>query len=271
MRPAVTVDRSVDKIARIVVDRVERHNAQDTRLLYDLNTAFDQAAHDDDISVIVVAARGPNFSAGHDLKEEGGRHPRDIAPTVGTWGGFLAAGCEGTFAREHELYLGLSERWRNLPKPTIAEVHGLVISGGLMLAWPCDLIVAAEDTVFIDNTVSLGVSGAEFFHHLYEVGARKAKEMLFTSAGIDAQEALRLGMVNHVVPTEQLTEFTSELASRIARQPLFALRLAKQAVNLAQDAQGRSTAMQAAFALHQVCHGHNQLIHGSVIDPAGLR
>ena len=136
-----------------------------------------------------------------------------------------------------------------------------------MLAWPCDLIIAAEDAFFVDNTVSLGVCGVEFFNHLYELGARKAKEMLFTGEAITAQEALRLGMVNHVVARSDLTEFTMSLAAKIATKPLFALRLAKESVNIVQDAQGRPTAMQATFALHQVCHGHNQLVHGSIIDP----
>jgi enoyl-CoA hydratase len=167
---------------------------------------------------------------------------------------------------EKELFLGLSERWRNLPKPTIAEVQGKVISGGLMLVWPCDIIVAAEDARFADNTVAMGVCGAEFFNHPYELGPRMAKEMLFTSDFVTARQAHQLGMVNHVVPRADLTTFVTTLAKRIAARPLFALKLAKEAVNAAQDAAGRSSAMQTAFALHQLCHSHNMQVYGQLID-----
>src|SRR5262245_63573757 len=188
--------------------------------------------------------------------------------TVGTWCGFGCAGAEAQMAREKEIYVGLSERWRNIPKPTIAEVQGKVIAGGLMLIWPCDLIVAAEDAAFLDNTVAMGVGGAEFFAHPWEVGVRKAKEMLFTAEWLSAAEAKALGMVNHVVPAAELSAFTLALAEKIAAKPMFALKLAKEAVNAAQDAQGRVAAMTTAFALHQLAHSHNMQVHGQLIDPS---
>lgn len=257
-----------DKIARITLARPEARNAQDTRLLYELNAAFDRAAQDDGISVVVLAADGPHFSAGHDLRERDGMAAMAEHRTVGTWCGFGCAGAESQMAREKEIYLGFSERWRNFPKPTIAEVRGKVIAGGLMLVWPCDLVVAADDAEFIDNTVAMGVCGAEFFQHPWEVGIRRAKEMLFTSDGLSAEEARQLGMVNHVVGGDELTEFTMALAAKIAQKPLFALKLTKEAVNAAQDAQGRVQAMQTSFALHQLCHSHNMQVHGMLIDPS---
>jgi enoyl-CoA hydratase len=172
-------------------------------------------------------------------------------------------------AREKELYQGLSERWRNIPKPTIAQVQGKCIAGGLMLVWPCDLIVASEDALFSDNTVSMGMTGVEFFGHPWELGPRKAKEMLFTSDFVTAQDAHRLGMVNQVVPAAELAEYTLDLARRIAAKPLFALKLAKESVNAAGDAQGRVSAMQTAFALHQLGHSHNMQVHGLPVDPRG--
>jgi enoyl-CoA hydratase len=263
-----------DGIARIVLNRPQSRNAQDTRLLYELNAAFDVAAQDDEIKVIILAANGPHFSSGHDLREKGGRRGaietmREFH-TVGTWCGFECAGAEAQMAREKEIYIGFSERWRNIPKPMIAEVQGKVISGGLMLIWPCDIIIAARDTMFCDNTVTMGVCGAEFFAHPWELGTRKAKEMLFTSDWLSADEAHRLGMVNHVVAQDQLSDFTMALAERIARKPRFALKLAKEAVNAAEDAQGRVTAMQTSFALHQLCHSHNYQIYGVPVDPAGV-
>jgi len=252
-------------IARIVLGRPETRNAQDTRLLYELNDAFDRAARDDNVKVIILAADGPDFSSGHDLREDLDGAMDGYTP-VGTWCGFTCDGAQAQMAREKEIYLGFSERWRNIPKPTIAEVQGKVIAGGLMLVWPCDIIVAADDALFVDNTVAMGIAGAEFFNHPWEVGVRKAKEMLFTSGAVEAAAALRLGMVNHVVPCGELASFTLDLARCIAEQPLFALRLAKEAVNAAQDAQGRVNAMQTSFALHQLCHTHNQLVGGAMMD-----
>lgn len=171
---------------------------------------------------------------------------------------------------EKEMFLGLSERWRNIPKVTIAQVQGKAISGGLMLIWPCDIIIAAEDAEFADNTGEIGVAGAEFFNHPWELGVRKAKEMLFTSDFIGAHEAHRLGMVNHVVPNEELQSFTEAMAKKIARKPSFTLKLLKEAVNAAQDAQGRVNAMGTSFALHQLSHSHNEQVFGLPIDPTGL-
>lgn len=257
-------------IARIVLNRPDTRNAQDTRLLYELNDAFNKAAHDDSVKVIILAANGPHFSSGHDLRERDAQAVMKEFPTVGTWCGFECAGAEAQMAREKEIYIGFSERWRNIPKPTIAEVQGKCIAGGLMLVWPCDIIVAADDAAFLDNTVAMGVGGAEFFNHPWELGVRKAKELLFTADWLSAQEAEKLGMVNHVVPRGTLTSFTLALAEKIATKPLFALKLAKEAVNAAQDAQGRSSAMQTAFALHQLAHSHNMQVHGMLIDPSGI-
>jgi enoyl-CoA hydratase len=256
------------KVARITLARPKARNAQDTTLLYELNEAFDLAARDDDVSVIILAADGPHFSSGHDLRERDALETMRRYETVGTWCGFGCAGAEAQMAREKELYLGLSERWRNIPKPTIAQVQGKVIAGGLMLVWPCDIIIAADDAEFIDNTVAMGVCGAEFFQHPWEVGVRKAKQMLFTSDALSAHEARALGMVNEVVPREDLERATLAMAEQIARKPLFALRLTKEAVNAAQDAQGRVPAMTTSFALHQLCHSHNQQVHGMLIDPS---
>jgi enoyl-CoA hydratase len=266
----IEYDAGASGVARITLDRPDRRNAQNARMLYELNDAFDRAAQDDRVRVIVLAANGPHFSSGHDLRD--GEVDEVLAERrpVGTWCGFSCAGTEGTMAKEKELYLGLCERWRNVAKPTIAEVHGKVIAGGLMLVWPCDLIVASDDASFTDNTVAMGVAGAEFFQHPWELGVRKAKELLFTSGPVSAADAFRLGMVNHVVPRDQLTAFTMELAAAIAARPAFALKLAKEAVNTAQDCQGRANAMQTSFALHQLCHSHNQDLYGLPVDPAFL-
>lgn len=266
----ILLDRPATHVTRITLNRPDSRNAQDTHLLYELNQAFDIAAQDDEVKVIVLAANGPHFSSGHDLRAL--NYVGDMAQydPVGTWCGFSCKGAEGRMAIEKEIYIGFSERWRNIPKVTIAQVQGKAIAGGLMLIWPCDLIVASEDAMFADNTVAMGVCGAEFFNHPWEVGVRKAKEMLFTSDFLSAQDALRLGMVNHVVAQDELAEFTLALARKIASKPSFALKLAKEAVNTAQDAQGRRVAMQTSFALHQLSHAHNFDQFGMLVDPSGI-
>jgi enoyl-CoA hydratase len=263
---AIRYEQPATGVARIVLARAETRNAQDKRMLYELNAAFDRAARDDAVKVIVLSADGPHFSSGHDLRD---RSKLDEFETVGTWGGFELPGAEGYMAVEHEIYLGLCWRWRNLPKPTIAQVHGKTIAGGLMLMWVCDLVIASEDATFSDPVVAFGVNGVEYFAHPWEVGVRKAKEMLFTGAAIGADEARALGMVNHVVPRAELEKFTLELAQRIASRPSMGLKLAKQSVNQAQDAQGFWTALQAAMSLQQLGHSNNAQVHGMLVDPSG--
>ncbi len=241
-------------IARITLNRPGQRNAQTTELLYALNAAFDRAARADDVKVIILAANGPHFSAGHDLKEGSDDFEKLVAstaayPTVGVWSSFAQPGAEGHFAREMEIYLGFCERWRNIPKPVIAQVQGKVVAGGLMLVWPCDIVVASEDASFQDNTLMMGICGVEYFAHPSEYGIRKAKEYLFTSDVLTAQEAWRIGMVNRVVPLDKLVAECLDLARRISARPPFAVKLTKEIVNAAEDAMGRRATMQLAFQL----------------------
>jgi enoyl-CoA hydratase len=255
-------------VARIVLNRPDTRNAQDKQMLYELNAAFDLAARDDDVKVIVLAANGPHFSSGHDLRD---RSSMADFEAVGNWGGFDKPGQEGHQAMEEELYLGLCWRWRNLPKPTIAEVQGKVIAAGLMLVWVCDLIIATDDATFSDPVVAFGVNGVEYFGHPWEFGVRKAKELLFTGGAMSAAEAQSCGMVNHVVTRDELAPFTMQMAERIAKRPPMGLRLAKQSVNQAQDAQGLWTALQAAMSLQQLGHAHARIVHGIPVDPEGAQ
>ncbi len=256
-------------VARIVLARPEAANAQDYLMLSELNDAFDLAAADEGVRVIILAADGKHFSSGHDLSASSPN--MDDFPTVGTQCHFNAPGAEGYMAREAEMYLGLCWRWRNLPKPTIAQVQGKVIAGGLMLVWPMDMIVAAENVTFSDPVVAFNVNGCEYFVHPFEAGSRLAKEMLFTGRAIGADELLQRGMVNQVVPENDLEQATLELAAHIAKRPMFGLTLAKQSVNQALDAMGMYNSLQSAFSLHHVGHSNNKEVHGMLIDPAGLK
>ena len=264
----IRYEQPAERVARIVLARPEMANAQDYAMLAELNEAFDRAARDDDVRVIVLAADGNHFSSGHDLRA--GTDMSEIDP-IGTWCCFGSEGAEGYMATEAEMYVGLCWRWRNIPKPTIAQVQGKVIAGGLMLVWPMDLVVCSEDATFSDPVVAFGMNGHEYFTHPFEAGARLAKEMLFTGRAITSDEALRHGMVNEVVPRDELESRTLELARHIAKRPSIGLTLAKQSVNNALDAMGMYTAIQSAFGLHHVGHNHNQRLFGGLVDPSGLQ
>ncbi|MES2170857.1 MAG: enoyl-CoA hydratase [Actinomycetota bacterium] len=263
----VRYDVPSEGVARVTLARGDEWNQQDMHMLYQIDAAYLRAAADPAIKVVILAADGDHFSYGHDigaLFSSDGIVPRGFPTIVET------PGVEGTMAWEEEVFLGLCWRWRNFPKPIIAQVQGAVMSGGLMLIWPTDIIVASDTAIFADPVVALGLNGVELFFHPWELGPRRAKEMLFTGDPVSAADAHRLGMVNHVVPLEELEAKTLEIAQKIALRPSFGLKLAKQSVNAALDAQGQEAAVKSAFALQQVGHAHNRLISDQYIDPAGL-
>src|SRR3546814_122044 len=153
---------------------------------------------------------------------------------------------------ERKHFLGYARKWRDLPKPTIAAVQGACIAAGLMLIWPMDLIIAADNARFSDPVVRMAIGGVEYHGHTWEFGARKAKELLFTAGYIDADEAHRLGMVNKVVPLDELHDATLTLANEIAQMHPHGLMMAKRAVNQTLDAQGQYVAIQACFDIHSL-------------------
>jgi enoyl-CoA hydratase len=258
--PTVLYETHDGATAIVTMNRPQVRNAQNAKMTHALDEAFGRAMSDDAVKVVVLAGAGPHFSAGHDI----GTPERDIHksfPRVATqyWEHENKAGAEAMFVRESELYLGMCRRWRELPKPTIAMVQGACVAGGLMLAWACDLVVAADDAFFADPVVRMGIPGVEYFAHPFAVPARIAKEMLFLGERMSADRAYAVGMVNRVVPRDKLREETLAVAARIAQMPRFALGLAKKAVNQAEDRMGLRDSMDAAFALHHLAHAHNAL------------
>lgn len=238
------------QIVRIYMNRPKERNAQNIGLLKDVNSAFLEAEADDKVRVVILGGLGPSFSAGHDLGT-----PEAIAErqhfTTSKMGG------EARWRREWDYYLTYTQRWRDLRKITIAQVNGYCLGAGLMLAWCCDLIVAAQNAVFADIVgTRLGMCGVEYFAHPWEFGARKTKELLLTGDSIGADEAYRLGMVSKVFPGESLADETVNFARRIAQLPTAAALLVKESVNQTQDIQGFYNALRACFSLHQMNHSH---------------
>lgn len=232
-----------EHIATISLNRPDAANAQNPELLRQLDEKWTAAADDPDVKVIVLRGNGKHFSAGHDLR-------------AGSGDGRTAFTVADIYETESRQYLGYSLKWRNIPKPSIAAVQGVCIAGGLLLAWPCDLIIAADNAKFSDPVVTMGIGGVEYHGHTWELSARLAKEILFTGRPVSADEAFRVGMVNRVVPKDDLDAATRELALQIAQMHPFALRMAKRAVNQTLDIQGFTAAVQAVFDIHELGHGH---------------
>jgi enoyl-CoA hydratase len=246
------------RVALVTMNRPEYSNAQNSAMTYALDDAFSKAVNDAEVKVIVLAGAGKHFSAGHDIGSPG----RDVDQTfdrraVLWWDHTDREGGDSRFARESEVYLGMCRRWREIPKPMIAAVQGACIAGGLMLAWVCDLIVAAENAFFADPVVRMGIPGVEYFAHPWVLGPRAAKEVLFTGERFDVHRAREWGMVSHIVPVADLEERALALAEKIAEMPQFGLALAKKAVNQAEDLMGQRAGMDSVFGLHHLAHAHN--------------
>jgi enoyl-CoA hydratase len=250
-----------DRVAVVTLNRPEQRNAQNAALLKELDEAFDRAVADDGVRVIVLKANGKHFSAGHDIAPE----VLESEPWKSMFDDVSSTGMLRMYNWEAKHYFGYSRKWRDLPKPTIAAVQGACIAAGLMLAWPCDLIIAADDARFSDPVLRMGIGGVEYHAHTWEFGPRKAKELLFTAGYIDAEEAHRLGMVNRVVPRAELEDAAMALAAEISKMHPHALLMAKRAVNQTLDAQGQHSALQSAFDLHSLGHANAWAVCGHVV------
>lgn len=248
-------------IAIITLNRPELHNAQHRGLLVELDEAFRAAEMDDAVRVVILRGAGSSFSSGHDVGSAEARAQRDPSspdfhPTHALDGG-TKGGIERMHRQEWHYYFANTRRWRDLRKITIASVHGRCYSAGLMLMWACDLIVADETAEFAEVVATrLGMCGVEYFAHPWELGPRRAKELLLTGDSLDADTAYEIGMVSRVFPVGTLEERTIEFARRIAEVPTATALMIKESVNQMQDAQGFQTALSSAFTLHELNHAH---------------
>jgi enoyl-CoA hydratase len=256
----------VDGVAWIIMDRPQFNNSQNGQMTYALDDAFQRATNDDAVKAIVLGGTGKHFSAGHDIGTPGRdlHHEFDKRLLIAPHTNKPAA--ELLYTREQEQYLGMCRRWRDCPKPTIAMVQGACIAGGLMLAWVCDLIVASEDAFFQDPVVPLmGIPGVEYFAHAYELPPRVAKEFLLLGERMSAQRAEQFGMVNRIVPRDDLRETAAAMAAKLAKNPRLGNWLTKQAVNHVEELRGKRAAMDAVFHMHHFAHAQNDLVTGDSI------
>jgi len=220
------------KVARLILNRPRYFNAQSRLLLEEMDDAFARAEADNEVGVIVLSGEGKHFSSGHDLgtpEEVEDRKERGF-PTDG----------HGNYLRLRKQLVESALRWRNLQKPTIAMVHGYCIFGGWMIASAMDVIFASEDALFLP-------SHSQYFPVPWDIGARKAKEILFEHRFITAREACTLNFVNRVYPKDKLEEETLAYAGRVAENDPFNLRTCKYSINHMMDAMGFTSEIEAAF------------------------
>jgi enoyl-CoA hydratase len=226
--PVVLVE-DVGPVRRLTMNRPDALNALNGELIEALSEAVRAAAADDSVNVVIVRGAGRAFCAGYDLNEDaaGGTHD--------------ARSWHEELAQSTERMLELTD----CPKPTIAQVHSYCLAGGTDLMLACDLAVVADDAKFGYVDIRFG-SGVVSMFLPWVVGVRRAKELLFTGEDrVGAEEALRIGMVNRVVPAAELDDATMALANEIAKNEPFVIQTTKRAVNRAWDVAGFRAAMAA--------------------------
>ncbi|OFW58732.1 MAG: crotonase [Actinobacteria bacterium RBG_16_64_13] len=207
-----------DGVALLTINRPEALNAMNVAMLEELCAALERIESDDEVRVLVVTGAGRAFVAGADIDHMSRFSPQQAKE----WSKF------------GQRTVGKLESMR---KPVIAAVNGYALGGGTELAMACDIRVASDRAVFGQPEVKLGMiagfGGTQRLPRL--VGPGMAKEMLFTGDHYDAEAACKMGLVNKVVPADELLDYCLGMARRIAGRGTQAVRLSKEAVNHGQD------------------------------------
>ena len=214
--PILTIENEAG-VVHLTLNRPERRNALSRALLGRLEEALAAVAADPSARVVVLGSRGPVFCSGHDLSEMTGRS-------------------EAEYRDLFELCSRMMLQLRRLPQPVIARVQGMAIAAGCQLVAACDLAVAAETATFTTPGVKIGLFCTTPMVPLVRaVPDKAALEMLFTGAPITAERAYQLGLVNRVVPADQLQVEARHWADKLAAMPPVAVRVAKSVLNRGQD------------------------------------
>jgi enoyl-CoA hydratase len=213
----VLVDIS-DRIATITLNRPEARNALSSEVLSRMTTAMKDAEANDGVDVLVLTGTDPAFTAGLDLKELGSSG-NNLDGGSGAGGGINTHGVRGPFPK--------------LTKPLIGAINGVAVTGGFELALNCDFLVASDRAKFADTHARVGVMPGWGLTVLLPqaIGIRRAREMSFTGNFMDADEALRFGLVNHVVAHDELISFTRRLAGDIVGNEQDGVRQIRQTYN----------------------------------------
>ena len=230
--PVVLVE-DLGPVRRLTMNRPNALNALNGELIEGLSQAIRVAGTDPDVAVVILRGSGRAFCAGYDLKQDAEEGTKD------------AAGWHRELDRDTRRLLRILE----LPKPVIASVHSYCLAGGMDLMLACDLAVAAEDAVFGYVDIRFG-SGIVSMFLPWIVGVRAAKELVFTGQDrIPAAEAHRIGLVNRVVPSDELDDATLALAEEIAKNEPFVVGTMKASINRVWHLSGLRAALDANVEL----------------------
>lgn len=224
------------KVARVILNRPRYFNAQSWQLREEMDDAFSRAVADEEVGAIVLSGAGQHFSAGHDI---GTAEDREYRATHG----HARTDRLGAFKDMREICVENTLRWRNLPKPTIAMVQGYCIFGGWMFASAMDVIFASEDALFLPGNV-------QYFSAPWDIGPRKAKEIIFEHRFMTAYEAYESDFINRVFPIEKLEEETLAYAERVADNYInnpFWVEMAKFSINHMTDTLGFTAEVETAY------------------------
>ena len=241
--PPELLETIEDGIATLTFNRPERLNALSTPIMEGLLDGLPRLAGDPGVKVVVLTGAGRAFCAGGDVKSMAeGSVQRSTAEAT-------------TRLRSR---MEVSRILHELPKPTIAMINGPAAGAGLALALACDLRIAGTSARLVTAFVRVGFSGdfggSYFLTRL--VGTAKARELYFTGRPVEAGEALSLGLVNRVIPDEELATVTMELARSLAQGPSIALSLMKRNLNCAEN--GSLAELLDMEAIHQVQTGRTE-------------
>lgn len=209
-----------NNIARMVINRPEKMNAMNRATRLDMASALDHVRNDPSVKVLVLSgAGGKSFIAGSDLTELSAYTPLDMEQFMST------------------LAQSLYTQFEQLEKPVIAMIDGLCLGGGLEVALACDIRIASDRSKFGQPEILIGImpggGGTQRLTRL--VGAGKTKEMMFTGKAIDAAEALSIGLINRVCPSEELEKTVMSLAQAVSLQSGLVLKWIKKSINVAQE------------------------------------
>ncbi len=218
------------EVGILTLNRPEKLNALNREMMSALKRAFDQADSDPSTAVVVLRGNGRSFCVGYDLAASS-----ESTMDVSRWQSLL-----------DEEVVFESMPW-NMKKPVIASVRGHALGGGCELAMMCDLTIASDDAVFGEPEIRFSVSGPLFIMP-WLVPLKKARELLYFGDTIDAVEAVALGMINRVVPADELDASTLRFAHRLSKIGLEALSATKAAINRGMEASGLPTALQTGAA-----------------------
>jgi len=229
-----------DGIAIITFNRPDARNAVNNQVRAEFTAAIAEVEADNDIRVLILTGSGKAFASGVDIKEFSQTTPYHA----------------------HNLYR-LGERVEKLPKPVIAAVNGFCLGGGYEIAQGCDIIIASEKAKFGHPEINIGIipggGGTQRLPRL--IGSYRAKELIFTGDIITAEDAFRLGMINRVVPEDQLMPTAKDMAKKIAAKSPAALKLAKQAINYAMQTNLES-GLKYEYELYSLSLGLEDKVEG---------